>query len=49
MYRLIQTGMVSMAELKSCYTLDEALKLHALVTMRQDIEAMEATELRRKK
>ena len=37
-----------MFELKTCYTLDEALKLHALVAMKQDIEAMEATEIRRK-
>lgn len=48
MYQLIQTGVVSMYELKTCYTLGEALKLHALVSMKQDIEAMEATEMRRR-
>lgn len=37
-----------MYELKNCYTLDEALKLYALVSMRQDIEAMESTEIRKK-
>lgn len=36
-----------MYELKTCYTLDEALKLYALVSMQQDIEAMEATEIRK--
>jgi hypothetical protein len=34
-----------MQELKTCYTLDEALKLHALVRMDSDIEAAQSKEL----
>ncbi|GHU52673.1 hypothetical protein AGMMS49975_08960 [Clostridia bacterium] len=37
-----------MAELKSCYTLDEALKLHALMRMDNDIEAAQSKELAEK-
>lgn len=46
MYQLIQNGYASMLELKEYYTLSEALKLYALMTMRQDIEAIDATKFR---
>lgn len=39
MYSLIQNKMASMMELEEYYTLDEALKLYALMTMRQDVES----------
>lgn len=39
MYTLIQSGLASMMELEEYYTLDEALKLYALMEMRADIEA----------
>ncbi len=39
MYVLIKARVASMWELKNCYTLDEALKLHALYRMEQDVEA----------
>lgn len=45
MYVLIKAGLASMWELKSCYTLDEALKLYALYRMEQDVEAGRAKEL----
>ncbi len=34
-----------MQELKTCYTLDEALKLYALMRMEIDIEAAQSKEL----
>lgn len=34
-----------MYELKTCYTLDEALKLYALMRMDSDIEAAQSKEL----
>ncbi len=34
-----------MQELKNCYTLDEALKLYALVRMESDIEALQSKEM----
>lgn len=34
-----------MQELKTCYTLDEALKLYALIRMETDIEAAQSKEL----
>ena len=37
-----------MEELKTVYTLDEALKLYALYRMDQDIERAQSEELRRK-
>ncbi len=46
MYQLIQNGYASMQELKEYYTLSEALKLYALMSMRQDIEAIDATKFR---
>jgi hypothetical protein len=38
MYILIQNGLASMYELNEFYTLDEALKLYALMRMRNDVE-----------
>lgn len=38
MYTLIQAGLASKMELEEYYTLDEALKLHALFEMKNDIE-----------
>lgn len=38
MYVLIKAKLASMTELKTVYTLDEALKLYALYTMEQDVE-----------
>lgn len=47
MYMLIKSGLASMEELKSVYTLDEALKLFALYQMDKDIEAGQADKMRR--
>lgn len=38
MYTLIQRNMASMMELNEYYTLDEALKLYALMSMSTDVE-----------
>lgn len=38
MYVLIKAQLASMTELKTVYTLDEALKLYALYCMEQDVE-----------
>lgn len=38
MYTLIQNKIAGMMELEEYYTLDEALKLYALMTMRHDVE-----------
>ena len=46
MYTLIQSHMASMTELKSVYTLDEALKLYALMEMSNDVKALQMEELR---
>lgn len=46
MYALIQNHMASMYELKTVYTLDEALKLYALMEMSNDIESMQMIETR---
>lgn len=48
MYILIKSRLASMEELKSVYTLDEALKLYALHRMDQDIERAQAEEIRNK-
>ena len=48
MYALINAKLASMEELKSCYTLDEALKLHAIWRMAQDVEAGHANEHKEK-
>lgn len=45
MYILIKARLASMQELKSCYTLDEALKLYALYQMEQDVEAGRARDM----
>lgn len=47
LYSLIQNNLASMMELCEYYTLDEALKLHALMEMRKDIEAMQMDEARK--
>lgn len=48
MYTLIKARLATMAELKSVYTLDEALKLYALYQMEKDVERIQAEESRRK-
>ncbi|WP_277934741.1 hypothetical protein [Parablautia intestinalis] len=45
MYILIKARLASMEELKSCYTLDEALKLYALYSMDLDIERAKTAEM----
>lgn len=44
MYALIKARLASMEELKTVYTLDEALKLYALHCMEQDVEAGRARD-----
>lgn len=39
MYTLIKARLASMEELKTSYTLDEALKLYALYQMDRDVES----------
>ena len=46
MYTLIGVKAVSIEELKTCVTLDEALKIYALWHMTQDIEAAKADEMK---
>lgn len=46
MYILIKARLASMEELKSCYTLSEALKLYALYSMDLDIERMKISEMK---
>jgi len=46
MYTLVGVKLVSMEELKTSVTLDEALKLYSLWRMTQDIEAAKADELK---
>ena len=46
MYVLIKNRLASMTELCTVYTLDEALKLYALLRMDQDIERMQAEDLK---
>lgn len=48
MYILIKARLASKSELETVYTLDEALKLYALHKMEQDIEAMNAEEMKNK-
>lgn len=45
MYILIKARLATMQELKTCYTLDEALKLFALYKAEQDIEAGRAEDM----
>ena len=47
MYILIKAKLASMTELKETYCLDEALKLYALYSMDQDIEAANIEEMNR--
>ncbi|MBR3972997.1 MAG: hypothetical protein IKJ99_03455 [Oscillospiraceae bacterium] len=44
---LIKNRLATKTELETIYTLDEALKLYALFRMDQDIERMQAEELRK--
>jgi hypothetical protein len=46
MYTLIKSGKATMTELKEVYTLNEALKLYALLKMDNDIEAARAKKLK---
>ena len=48
LYTLVGVKIVSMEELKTCVTLDEALKMYALWQMTQDIEAAKADEMKDK-
>ena len=48
MYTLIKAGLASMYELKTVYTLDEALKLYALYAMEKDIESAKMAEVERR-
>lgn len=45
MYILIKARLASMEELKTCYTLSEALKLYALYCMDLDIERAKVSEI----
>lgn len=47
MYALIQNNLASMFELSEYYTLDEALKLYALMEMHRDIESMQMDEAKK--
>lgn len=47
MYTLIQNNMASMMELNEYYTLDEALKLYALMSMSIDIKDGMMEEIRK--
>lgn len=49
MYTLIKARLVSMTELKTSYTLDEALKLYALYSMERDIETGRAKDLEKER
>ena len=48
MYMLIKSQLASMLELKTVYTLDEALKLFALYQRDKDIEISQHEESKRK-
>lgn len=48
MYSLIKAKLATMTELKTTYTLDEALKLYALYEMECDIERGRAYDLERR-
>lgn len=47
LYMLIQARLASKYELEEHYDLEEALKLYALLRMKNDISAAQADELRR--
>lgn len=42
---MIKARLASMEELKTCYTLSEALKLYALYSMDLDIERLRISEM----
>lgn len=46
MYILVKARLASMEELKTCYTLSEALKLYALYSRDLDIERAKIEEMR---
>ena len=46
LYTLVGVRLVSIRELKTCVTLDEALKMYSLWRMTQDIEAAKAGEVK---
>ena len=46
MYTLVGVKLASIEELKTCYTLDEALNIYSLWRMMQDIEAAKADEIK---
>lgn len=46
MYILVKARLASMGELKTCYTLSEALKLYALYSMDMDIERAKIDEMK---
>lgn len=48
MYALIKAHLATMDELKSVYTLDEALKLYALMRMDIDIENGRSKDMERR-
>lgn len=48
MYILIKKKVASKYELETVYTLDEALKLYALVQMEMDIERQQSEEMQEK-
>ena len=48
MYTLIRAKLATMTELKTMYTLDEALKLYALYSMDRDIEQGQIEEMNAK-
>ena len=47
MYILIKARLASKFELEGHYTLDEALKLHALWQMQKDMEAYQSAKLKK--
>jgi len=48
LYILIKSRIASMSELKTCYTLDEAIKIYSLYKMEIDIEKGKAAEMERR-
>ena len=48
LFTLVGVKIVSIEELKTCVTLDEALKMYSLWRMTQDIEAAKAEEMKDK-
>lgn len=48
MYILIKNRVASKLELETAYTLDEALKLFALVQMEQDIQRIDSEDMQDK-